>query len=168
MRWFWISLIGFCVLMCSCVSKKVSTEAHTRHDVQSEVSVLTESIKIDTTETRYSEQVKERIVIKETITIKDYDKDTGNLTKETKAEREFAQSVQADIEQDSIGKVIEVRTDSLEKVGNVGIQTGVTEDSVIESDTSSFWEKFGKYFGVTLGCVIGLLLLYLLLKNRVN
>lgn len=168
MKWFWISLIGFCVLMCSCASKKVSTDVHTRHNVQSEVSVLTESIKIDTTETRYSEQVNEHLVIKETIITKEYDKDTGNLTKETTTKRELAQGIQTDIEEESLGKVTEIRTDSLGKVENVEIQTEINEDSVIESDTSSFWEKFGKYFGVTLGCVIGLLLLYLLLKNRVN
>ena len=106
--------------------------------------------------------------IKETITIKDYDKDTGVITKETKTERELTQNTQTDIEEESLGKVTEMRCDSLGKVENVEIQTEMNEDSVIESDTSSFWEKFGKYLGIGVSCVIGLLLLFLLLKNRVN
>lgn len=160
--------MGFCILMCSCASSKVSTDVHTRHDVQSELSVLTESIKIDTMEARYSEQVNEHLVIKETIIVKEYDKDTGVVTKETKAERELAQSIQTDIEQDSLGKVTEIRTDSLGKVENVEIQAETKEDSEITSDTSSFGKQFGKFLGITMGCLIGLFVVYLLSKNRIN
>ena len=164
MKAFWWSLLGFCVLMCSCASKKVSTEVRTKHDVQSALSVLTEKVKVDTTRTAYTEQVKEHIVIKETINIKEYDKDTGVITKETKTERKFAQSVQADIEKDSLGKVTEMQRDSLEKVENVKIQDESVENSVKNEGINSFWGKFGKYLGIGVSCVVALLLLYLLLK----
>ena len=106
--------------------------------------------------------------IKETITIKDYDKDTGNLAKETKAEREFTQDSQTDIEQKEQGRVIEFVNDSTKVTENVITEAKMKEDSVIESGAVSFWCQFGKWIGIVVGCVIGLLVVYLLKQNRVN
>lgn len=166
MKWFWISLIGFCLLMCSCVAKKVSTDSHVRHHEQSELSVLTERIRIDTARTQYTEQVKEHIVIKETTTIKEYDKDTGVVAKETKTEREFAQGIQTDIKEESFGKVTESVVDSLGKVENVTTESETEENSVSGNGLGTFWESFGKYLGIA--CGIALFFVYLCRKFRVN
>ena len=50
-----------------------------------------EKTQADTTVTTTTEQVKDWAVIKETTTIKEYDKE-GNLSKETKTEREITQT----------------------------------------------------------------------------
>lgn len=97
-----------------------------------------------------------------------YDKETGNIAEETVETREFAQDIQTDIETGSNGKVTETRTDSLGKVENVNIQAESVENYVKNEGINSFWGKFGKYLGIGVSCVIGLLLLFLLLKNRVN
>ena len=97
-----------------------------------------------------------------------YDRETGNIAEETVETREFAQDIQTDIETGSNGKVTETRTDSLGIVENVNIQAESVENCVKNEGINSFWGRFGKYLGVGVSCVIGLLLLYLLLKNRVN
>ena len=97
-----------------------------------------------------------------------YDKETGNIAEETVETREFAQDTKTDIESGSHGKVTETSVDSLEKVENVNIQAESVENCVKNEGINSFWGKFGKYLGIGVSCVIGLLLLYLLLKNRVN
>ena len=168
MKWFWISLIGFCVLMCSCSAKKVAKTAQMTGVLGSQFADVHWEAKTDTFFSHFVNKTNTYKFIKETITIKDYDKDTGVITKETKTEREFTQGIQTDSSEEKLGKVTETTENSLGKVENVEIQTEMNEDSVIESDTSSFWEKFGKYLGIGVSCVIGLLLLYLLLKNRVN
>lgn len=168
MKWFWISLIGFCVLMCSCASKQVSKSAVATEQISTKLDYVVESFKVDTFSLWYIDKSREYKFIKETLTIKEYDKDTGVITKETKTEREFAQSVQADIEQESHGKVTEVRTDSLENVKNVKIQAESVGNCVKNGGIIPFCEKFGKWIGISIGCVIGLLVVYLLTKYRVN
>ena len=77
------------LLLCGCRSKQSLTKAD-KHQ-QTEISVLGEKTQADTTVTTTTEQVKDWAVIKETTTIKEYDKE-GNLSKETKTEREITQT----------------------------------------------------------------------------
>ena len=95
-----------------------------------------------------------------------YDKETGNIAEETVETREFAQDTQTDIETASNGKVTETRTDSLEIVENVNIQAESVENYVKNDGINSFWGKFGKYLGIGVSCVIGLLLIYLWLREK--
>ena len=152
------------MLMCSCSSKKVAKTAQMTEVSGSQLNSISWTEKTDTFFSHFADKTNTYEFIKETITIKDYDKDTGNLTKETKTEREFTQNTQTDIEEESLGKVTETTENSLGKVENVETEAEMNEDSVIESDTSSFWDKFGKHLGIGVSCVIGLLLLYLWLR----
>ena len=164
MKWFWISLVGFCVLMCSCSAKKVAKTTQMTEVSGSQLTNISWAEKTDTFFSHFVNKSTEYKFIKETIMYRKYDVETGNIAEETVETREFAQDNQTDIETGSNGKMTETTENSLEKVENVETETEMNEDSVIESDTSSFWDKFGKHLGIGVSCVIGLLLLYLWLR----
>ena len=91
MKWFWYSLIGFCVLMCSCKTQKSARLVNevSKENVQTELSKY--EILVDTTKTFKVDIDKSKLKITETITTKKYDKDTGAITEETTTEREITQ-----------------------------------------------------------------------------
>lgn len=155
--------------MCSCKSKSIGAAVKVIENNSGEVSVMTSTAKVDTVRAVHTEQLSDIIVIKESLIIKEYDKDTGTLTKETYAEREATQDSKAHVEEEKSGKVIELRADSLGKVENVDIGAELVGDSVTGSASNSFFSGFGKGIGMVAGCAIGLLIVYLLKqKNRIN
>lgn len=160
MKAFWWSLIGFCVLMCSCRTQKSARLINevSKENVQTEVAEyqcidkVTDVLKIDIDQSK--------LTIKETITIRRYDKDTGNLTEETTTERTIAQDSDKMVTEeanenvtDSHGLEVKQSRESTQKM-----------DAKIEEESIGGQESFGKYFGVSLGVVVGILLLYLLRK----
>ena len=164
MKSFWWSLIGFCVLMCSCKTQKVVSDINvvTKENVQTE---LKEYQRID----KMSDVLKvgidqSKLTIKETIITRVYDKDTGNLTEETTTERTIAQ--------DSEKVVAEAEETEVTEENDVLLKHKSDFSKTIESkekiESIGGQESFGKYFGISLGVVIGILLLYLLRKLRVN
>lgn len=162
MKAFWWSLIGFCVLMCSCKTQKSACEIDftTKENVQTElkeyqiVKKVSDVLKVDIDQSK--------LTIKETIITRVYDKDTGNLTEETTTERTIAQDSDKVVTEegnenvtDSHGLEAKQLRESTQKV-----------DADIKEESIGGQESFGKYFGITLGVVVGILLLYLLRKLR--
>jgi hypothetical protein len=160
MKAFWWSLIGFCVLMCSCKSQKVVSDINvvSKENVQTDVveyqriDKVSDVLKVDIDQSK--------LTIKETIITRIYDKDTGNLTEETTTEREIAQ--------DSDKVVAEAKETEVTEENDVLVKHESDFSKTIESkekiESIGGQESFGKYFGVSLGVVIGILLLYLLRK----
>ena len=156
-RW---SLIGFCVLMCSCKTQKSACEIDftTKENVQTElkeyqiVKKVSDALKVDIDQSK--------LTIKETIITRVYDKDTGNLTEETTTERTIAQ--------DSDKVVAEAKETEVTEENDVLVKHESDFSKTIESkekiESIGGQESFGKYFGVSLGVVVGILLLYLLRK----
>jgi tetrahydromethanopterin S-methyltransferase subunit A len=101
-----------------------------------------------------------KLTIKETIITRIYDKDTGNLTEETTTEMEIAQ--------DSDKVVAEAKETEVTEENDVLVKHESDFSKTIESkekiESIGGQESFGKYFGVSLGVVVGILLLYLLRK----
>lgn len=160
MKAFWWSLIWFCVLMCSCKTQKSACEIDftAKDNVQTElkeyqrVKKVSDVLKVDIDQSK--------LTIKETIITRIYDKDTGNLTEETTTEREIAQDSEKVVAEeanenvtDSHGLEVKQLRESTQKM-----------DAEIEEESIGSQESFGKYFGIALGVVIGILLLYLLRK----
>lgn len=160
MKAFWWSLIGFCILMCSCKTQKAVNDINvvSKEDVQTElkeyqrVNKTTDVLKVDIDQSK--------LTIKETIITRVYDKDTGNLTEETTTERTIAQDSDKVVTEegkesvtDSHGLEVEQSCESTQKM-----------DAEIEEESIGGQESFGKYFGIALGVVIGIISLYLLRK----
>lgn len=164
MRWFWYSLIGFCLLMCSCRTQKLDSNVKVRNDIRSDVSYLNESVKISTQNHAYFANDTQRIVIEEDIIAIEYDKETGKPIKEAKTKRKTTQ--------DSYKVVDEQETQAVTSSNQLDVEQfrEVTKkvDSEVAEESIGGQEAFGKWFGIAIGCVIGLLIVYLLDKFRVN
>lgn len=146
--------------MCSCKTQRVVSDI----DVVSKENVQTEwskfRILVDSSTIYKNFQDKSKLTITETIITKKYDKDTGVITEETTTEREIAQ--------DSEEVVTEERNESVTERNDVLVKHesdfSKTLDSEVEEESIGGQESFGKYFGMSLGLVVGILLLYLLRK----
>ena len=164
MKWFWYSLIVFCLLMCSCKTQKSARLINevSKENIQTEWSKF--GILIDTTKTFRVDIDKSKLKFIETITTKKYDKDTGVITEETKTEREITQDsdkVSTEEENQAV-----TNSNQLEVEHNAGISNMI--DSEVKEESIGGQEAFGKWFGIVIGLVVGLLLLYLLRKFRVS
>lgn len=164
MKWFWYSLIGFCVLMCSCKTQKSACLVNevSKENVQTEWNKF--EILVDTTKTFRVDIDKSKLKITETITTKKYDKDTGAITEETTTEMEITQDsdkVVAEEENQAVTNSNQLEVDHIVDKHEM-VDSEVTEESI------GGQESFGKWFGIVIGVIVGLLLLYLLKKMRVS
>ena len=164
MKWFWYSLIGFCLLMCSCRTKKVAHDINVDTKENTETNYVKYQSLADTSSVLKIEIDKSKLTITEHITITKYDKDTGAVTEKTEAERKIAQdSDKVVAKKEEKGQSL-VKNDSLNHIANVSkkIESETKEESIGGQET------FGKYFGLVIGAIIGLLIIYLLKKLRIN
>lgn len=163
MKWFWYSLIGSCLLMCSCKSKKIATDSHIKTIVNSELSAYHNKVEIDTTRLVKIDDVKQVITIKETIVEKVYD-EKGNLSKETETKRETVQDTDKVVsEEESKGQSV-VKNDSLNHIADVSKKI----DSETKEETKGGQVSFGKWLGIIVGLAIVGLFIYICRKFRVN
>lgn len=150
--------------MCSCKSSKIDSNARIRNGVRSDLSYLNNIVKIDSSKTAYFAKETEIIVIEEVITETEYDKESGKPIKETKTERKTTQNSDKMVDDEETKGLSESRNDSLNHF--------VQEDEMVESETDKEsvggQEAFGKWVGIAVGCLIGLLIIYLLKKLRIN
>ena len=164
MRYFWLSLIIFCLFLCSCKTQKLDSNVQVRGGIQSELSYLNNTLIADTAKTKYTEQVSNIKILKETITHTIYDTDKNVVKEITTTERTFVEDSQTDVVKEEVKGVNIHSQDSLKHFREATQKI----DADSKEGTIGGQESFGKYFGITLGCVIGLLLIYLLVKLRVN
>lgn len=161
---FWLSLIMFCLFMCSCKTQKLNSNVKERTDIKSDIAYLNESVKISTQNHAYFATDTQRIVIEEDIVVTEYDKETGKPTKETKTKRKTTQDSDKVSTEEAIQSVTDCNQLEVEQFREVtqNIDSEVKEESIGGQDA------FGKWFGIVIGVVVGLLLLYLMRKLRVN
>lgn len=164
MKYFWYSLIVFCILMSSCRTQKLDSNVQVRGGVQSELSYFNNTLIADTVKTKHTEQVSNIKILKETITHTIYDTDKNVVKEATTTERTFVEDSQTDVTKEEVKGVNIHSQDSLNhfRESTQKIDADVKEESIGGQETS------GKYFGITLGCVIGLLLIYLLVRFKIN
>ena len=160
MKAFWLSLLGFILLMCSCKTQKVDSSVKVREQVHSEVSRINVETKVDTSKVLRVDSLSQRIVIEEELTIIEYDKESGKPIKETNAKRKTTQDTNQVATEEEDKGVSESKNDSIDH----SIDADKIVDEDIETESIGGQESFGKYFGITLACVIGILVVYLLKK----
>lgn len=163
MKWFWYSLIGFCLLMCSCKSKKVVTDYHEKTVVNSEFSAYHNVATIDTTRLLHIEDLKQIITIEETIITKKYDKDTGVITEETETKRKITQDSDKVVTEEEQKGVKSHSEDSLNHIADVSKKV----DTSVEEESEGGQESFGKWLGIVIGMAIVIFIVYFLKKLRV-
>lgn len=164
MKWFWYSLIGFCLLMCSCKTQKIESHEKTRSDIRSDISYLNENVKIDTTRSVYSYEERDIKVVYERLKTTKYDKDTGTVTEETLEEREIRQGNKEVSSNEERKGIVEENHILVKQVSDL-TKTSDSEKNIEETGGE---ESFGKWLGIVTGCFIILLALYIIRKLRVN
>ena len=164
MKWFWYSLLGFSVLMCSCKTQKLDSNVKERNDIRSDLSYLNESVKISTQNHAYFANDTQRIVIEEDIVVTEYDKETGKPTKETKTKRKTTQDTDKVVAEEANQAVTNSNQLDVDHFADVSKKI----DSEVKEESIGGQESFGKWFGIVIGVVVGILLLYLLRKFRVS
>lgn len=163
MKWFWYSLIVFCLLMCSCKSKKVVTDYHERTIVNSELSAYHNVATIDTTRLLHIEDLKQIITIEEDVIVTEYDKESGKPIKKTETKRKVVQDTNQVVTEEGRKGVKSHSEDSLNHIADVSKKV----DTSVEEESTGGQESFGKWLGIVIGVAIVIFIVYLLKKLRV-
>lgn len=166
MKWFWYSLIVFCLFLCSCKTQKSARLINevSKENVQTEWNKF--GILVDTTKTFRVDIDNCKLKIIETITNKKYDKDTGAITEETTTEREITQDsdkVVTEEENQAVTNSNQLEVEHLRE-STKKIDSEVKEES--QSGLGLFWEQFGKYLGIVMGIALLIGAIYLYLKKK--
>ena len=150
--------------MCSCKTQKSARLVNevSKENVQTEWNKF--EILVDTTKTFRVDIDKSKLKITETITTKKYDKDTGVITEETTTEREITQ----DSDKVSTEEASQAVTNSNQLEVEQFRESTKKIDSEVKEESIGGQESFGKWFGIVFGVIVGLLLLYLMRKLRIN
>ena len=164
MKSFWISLFVFILLLCSCKTKKVAHENNFVSKEKTGINYIKYQALADTSNVLKIGIDKSKLTITEHITITKYDKDTGAVTEKTETERTVAQDSDKVVAEEKTKGVNIHSQDSLNHITDISKKI----ESETEEESIGGQEAFGKWFGITIGCVIGLLIVYLLRKFRVN
>ena len=130
----------------------------------SETAYLNHSARIDTSKTIHINQLSNRIVIEEDITITEYDKESGKPIKETHAKRKATQDIDQVVTEDETKGVSEESDESLDE----SVESEVEAEEKANEESVGGQESFGKWFGIGLACVVAIFLIYLLRKLRIN
>lgn len=166
MKWFWYSLIGFILLMCSCGTKKSArlvTEV-SKKNVRTELFRF-EALK-DTFNTLKIELDKSKLKITERITITKYDKDTGAVTEKTTTERE--------ITQDSNQVVTEEKEQTVTNRNQLKVNQSIDTNKKVESEVTeesedapvAFWREIGRWIGIVIAFVLAFKIFWPSLKEK--
>ena len=147
--------------MCSCKSKETVTEMNRKNRFSGDISVVTEKAKEDIDQAVKVAQIEEFTLIRETITVKEYDtdKEGSPIAKETVAEREYQKGVQANKAEEMERKTEELMKDSTNHIVDMHEMVESKEEVKEESVTSSFWKELGKWCGI--GAIFVALILYI-------
>lgn len=151
-------------MMCSCKTKKLDSHVKVKSGVRSDLAVLNEAVKISTSNHAYFANEAQNIVIEEDIIVTEYDRETGKTVKETKTTRKIAQDTDKVVAEEEAQSATDCNQLEIDHFidSNQKVESEVKEESV------GAQESFGKWFGIGVSCVIGLFLIYLLKKLRIN
>lgn len=164
MKSFWISLLVFVLLMCSCKTKKVAHENNFMSKEKTETNYTKYQALADTTRILKIGIDKSKLTITEYITITKYDKDTGAVTEKTETERKIAQdSDKVAAEEETQGVKAHLH-DSLNHIR----KTTEKMESETKEESIGGQEVFGKWFAIIIGLAFVGLIIYLRIKMKLR
>lgn len=168
MRSFWLSLLLFVLLLCSCKTKEVAREVDSNERFTSEISALNEQTKVDTTKIKKVEQTEEftRIIERETIT--EYDTEKQTPSKVTEKEKIFEQGNKSQTNETENRGITEEKKDSTNHVEDKLEMVETKEEVKEESVTSGMFDNLGKWLGIGIAVLIGIALVWKKLKKYLH
>ena len=156
------------MIMCfsSCKSKEMSVETAYRGAVSSDISVLSETARQDTTRTKKVEQTKEFTRIYESETITEYDTDKGVPSKVTKKEKITEQGSETKTDESEERGLSESEKNFwnhyLKSKRKVDVKEEVKEESVF----GGMFKNLGKWIGIGLCAILFLWMIWNGIKKR--
>lgn len=149
--------------LCSCKTKKVVTDEAVKERVQSEVSVLNEVAKVDTSMTTAISEVEEVKVVEEEVRTVKYDED-GRVTEETTIKRKTGTTSKENYERTTsdITSETERTEQDIDAEAELSRRTDTTEQT--EPGPSTFWKWLG--IGIGIAVLVVILLVIKKLGNR--
>lgn len=165
MRSFWLSLLIFIVLMCSCKTKEVAREVSNYEQITSDFTSESAVIKQDTTKIKKVEQTEEftRIIERETIT--EYDTEKQTPSKVTEKEKIFEQGNKSQTDEAENRGITEVSKDSTNHIEDKHEMVETKEDVKEDSVMSGMFDNLGKWLGIGIVVLIGIALVWKKLKK---
>lgn len=165
MKSFWLSLLFFILLLCSCKTKEVAREVNSNERFTSEISALNEQAKQDTTKTKKVEQTEEftRIIERETIT--EYDTEKQTPSKVTEKEKVIEQGVKTKTDETENRGITEEKKDSTNHVIDTNKKVETKEEVKEESVMSVMFDNLGKWLGIGIVALIGIGLVWRKIKK---
>lgn len=166
MKWFWYSLIGFCLLMCSCRTQK---SARLINEVSKDY-IQTEWIRFEALKDTFSalkiELDKSKLKIIETIKITEYDAESGKPIKETHAKREITQDSDQAIAESEQERIELSLMDSLNhfRESTEKVESEVKEES--EDASVVFWREIGRWIGIVIAFILAFKIFWPSLKKK--
>lgn len=166
MKWFWYSLIGFILLMCSCGTKKSArlTNEVSKENVRTELfrfQALKDTFSVLKIDIDYS-----KLKIIETITHIKYDKDTGIITEKTTTEREITQDSETVVAESGEKQTELSLADSLNHFIDTTkkLESEVMEES--EDASVVFWREIGRWIGIVIAFILAFKIFWRPLKEK--
>lgn len=146
----------FILLMCSCKTKKVAHLINETTKENTETNYTKYQALVDTSNVLKIEIDKSKLRVIETIKITEYDAESGKPIKETETKRETIQDSDKVVAEEEQKRIEAARQDSLNHIR----KTTKKVESETKEESIGGQEAFGKWFGITIGCVVGLLIVY--------
>ena len=165
MKSFWLSLLLFVPLLCSCKTKEVVREVDSNERFTSEISALSEQAKQDTTKTKKVEQTEEftRIIERETIT--EYDTEKQTPSKVTEKEKVIEQGTKTQTDETENRGITEEKKDSTNHIVDKHEMVETKEEVKEESAGNTFFLTLGKWLGIGIVVLIGIALIWKKIKK---
>lgn len=165
MKSFWLSLLLFILLLCSCKTKEVAREVDSNERFTSEISALNEQAKVDTTKTKKVEQTEEftRIIERETIT--EYDTEKQTPSKVTEKEKVIEQGIKTKTDETENRGIADASKDSTYLFRDDTKMIETKEEVKEESAGNTFFLALGKWLGIGIVVLIGIALIWKKIKK---
>lgn len=166
MKWFWYSLLGFILLMCSCGTKK---SAHLVNEASKE-NVRTELFRFEALKDTFSvlkiDIDYSKLKIIETIKITEYNAESGKPIKETDAKREITQNsnqVVTEEKEQTVTNRNQLKVNQSIDI-NKKVESEVTEES--EDASVAFWREIGRWIGIVIAFILAFKIFWPSLKKK--
>lgn len=162
---FFLSLLLFILLLCSCKTKESVSEISSNERFTSEISALNERTKADTTKTKIIEQTEEftRIIERETTT--EYDTEKQTPSKVTEKEKVIEQGKQTKTDKTENRGITEEKKDSTNHIADMHEMVETKEEVKEESVAKGMFDNLGKWLGIGTVVLIGICLVWRKIKK---
>lgn len=156
------------LLLCSCKTKEVSRNTASYGQVESDISVLNEKARVDTTKTEKIVEAENFVHYSETETITEYDTEKGVPSKVTEKKKEYESGTKAKADETENRGVTEEKKDSTDHFVDVNEMVETKEDAKEESVAKGMFDNLGEWLGIGICIIIGIVLIWRKLKNKLS